>query len=125
MDRAKRAHSVEAAVRGLRNESVRRDVPEDVAAYAASVTLRAFAGSGPEVSIDRRLRPYFSAVVRRRLARSGSSTPACARMIADSVVTDLLGAGRDASEVVAELERNWSGTLPEAVIREYRDRLCA
>lgn len=109
------AHSARAAV---------LDAPDQVIEAASSATARAFAGVEWSLAVDRRVAAYFVAVIRRRVVRSGSAR-ACARLMADTVITELRGTGRSPEAVWTELERGWRGTIPEDVLEEYRARLCA
>lgn len=100
--------------------------PQDVVEYAAravraNVSAR---GEGGE-RLERRVEAYFAAVARRRVVRSCGGTAAAARVIADSVIADLMKSGRDRGAVVDELRRGWAGQLPAEVIDECLERLCA
>lgn len=108
----------------LQAEAAEKGVPADIAEYAARATGAALIQEDSD-RFEFRAKAYFFAVVRRKLARSRGCNTASARLVADSVVTDLLAEGRQAAEVLEELERGWSGTIPETVIEEYRVRLCA
>lgn len=121
---ALRSDSLDTMVAGILAQEIARGVsPPDILRYAAEVTRAAPAFRGCAVQL-RRVECYFATVVRRRLLRCGG-TKAAARLVADSVVDDLLAAGRDGADIVSELERGWGDRLPLDVIDAWRIRLCA
>lgn len=116
--------TIDGITERLIRRALQRDVPEDVARHAARATARAMGESGSGRISERRAEAYFSAVVRRRLVRSGG-TRAVSRMLAQTVVDDLQRSGRDAAAVWDELQRGWRDTIPDDVLEEYRILLCA
>lgn len=100
--------------------------PRDVVEYAARAVLSNISASEDDGErLSRRVEAYFAAVARRRLVRSYGGTVAAARVIADSVISDLVMSGRDRGAVVEELRRGWADRLPAEVIDECLERLCA
>jgi len=104
-----------------------RGVPADIADQAADATTSAMHRSGVRRKRDllSRADTYFWTVVRNRLIRRRSESPATAWFILAAVVADLEHAGRDSMDVWAELQRAWSDKVPPDVLEEYRLRLCA
>ncbi len=106
--------------------AVGRGVPDDIAAEARNVTARALREAEcPRDVLQRRAESYFWAVVRRRLVRRRSPSPAAARFVLASVVADLVESGRDTTAVWDEIERGWSDKVPRDVLEEFRMRMCA
>jgi hypothetical protein len=118
---SKRLHSI---VHDLTASASAREVPADVAAYAASATIAALRHA-PERGLRRRAAAYFDAVVRKRVVRRHPGSAAAARVILGSVVQDLIESGRSGRDVWTEIERGWAGGCPQDVLEEYRRRLCA
>lgn len=115
--------SLEQVVSDLVDQGLRAEtVPAHVLQYAAEVTRGALAGRAVS---GYRVRRYFSAVVRRRLVRRCGGSPAAGRVVAEAVVADLLDSGREGSDIVELLVRDWADRLPSDVIDEWRTRLCA
>lgn len=100
-------------------------VASEAIEYADASTRAAMRRPGSGHWTDHRIAAYFKAVVRRRVLRNHSASTAVTRMITESIVEDLLGTGRSASDVFEELARGWGDTLPEPLLAEYRQRLCA
>lgn len=121
----KQSH-LEMLLAGLVAEAVTRDVPPDIAREARAATQRAMeARSQPSAGLlRRRAEAYFSAVVRRRIVRSGRSAKASARLVVASVVDDLRRTGRSGGDIWDELQRGWAQTVPQDVLEEYRLTLC-
>jgi hypothetical protein len=117
---------LEVLLAGLVAEAVSRDVPPDIAHEARAATRRALeTRSGrPVALLRRRAEAYFSAVVRRRVVRSGRSAKASARLVLASVVDDLRRTGRSGVDIWDELQRGWAQTVPQDVMEEYRLDLC-
>jgi hypothetical protein len=117
---------LEMLLAGLVAEAVSRDVPSDIAHEARVATRRALqTRSGrPVALLRRRAEAYFSAVVRRRVVRSGRSAKASARLVLASVVDDLRRTGRSGVDIWDELQRGWAQTVPQDVMEEYRLALC-
>ena len=107
-------------------DAISRDVPTGVAEEARAATKRVVGGSdGPVTAqVRRRADAYFSAVVRRRVWRRGSSPRAAARLVIESVVADLGAAGRCGADIWDELQRGWAQRVPGDVLDEYHARLC-
>lgn len=122
---------MESAFKGLREvidelqeQSILQSIPEEIIHVAAEATCRALGDEPPE-TVRLRARAYFSAVVRKKIATSRSNSGAAARLVALSVIDDLVSSGRSKAEALSELERGWSGKLPKHVIDEYRAQMCA
>lgn len=117
---------LETLLAGLVAEAVSRDVPPDIAYQARTATLRAMQArpQRPVALLSRRAEAYFSAVVRRRVVRSGRSAKASARLVVASVVDDLRRAGRSGVDIWDELQRGWAQAVPHDVLEEYRLTLC-
>ena len=99
-------------------------LPAEVAEFAARATEAALSRS-PRRRTHYSVRAYFTKVAERRLIRNHGGSPAAARLVADCVVADLVGSGRTPLEAYEELERGWRTKLPEGLLSEYRNRLCA
>lgn len=102
------------------------DIPPDVAAIGREATLRGLQISADTITderMERRIRAYFHAVVKRRVVRRRGPRLAAARLFADAIVADLRGAGRSGSDILEELERGCSHRLPSELVDEYRLRL--
>lgn len=119
--RERLAKTIESCARA---HVARGAVAPEAAEYAAATTLRALGDTeGP--GLERRARAYFRAVARRRTVRAAGSSAAAARLIARSVVEDLVESGRTLDEAWEEIVRGWSDKLPDEVIEEYRSARCA
>jgi hypothetical protein len=118
---------LESLLAGLVAEAVSRDVPPDIAREAQIATRRAMQArtQRPAALLRGRAEAYFSAVVRRRVVRSGRSAKASARLVLASVVDDLRRSGRNGGDIWDELQRGWAQTVPQDVLEEYRLTLCA
>jgi hypothetical protein len=117
-----RQGSLETVLAGLVTEAVSHDVPPDIAREAQAATRRAIDCrlQRPSALHRRRAEAYFSAVVRRRVVRGGSSAKASARLVLASVVEDLRRAGRNGGDIWDELQRGWAQEVPRDVLEEYR-----
>lgn len=130
MRHVKQVHGSELANITVRiaEEAVRdRNVPEDVAVYAARATevnLRP-AVKGADTRLEKRARAYFYGVVRRRVLARHPRSVAATRLVVDSIIADLADSGRRPREIWEELCRGWSQSLPEELVTEYRQKLCA
>ena len=101
------------------------DFPDEAIDYARRITRAAMARPDSGSWTPARIESYLIAVVRRRVLRRHPSTPAAARIVADSVVADLLAHGRTGEDAYDELRRGWHSAVPEALLEEYRQALCA
>ncbi len=99
--------------------------PAEAVQYASEATRAAFRPEGGYVRVRSRVTAYFNTVLTRRIMRRWSRTDAAARVVAESVVADLLGTGRTPKAAYQELEQGWAASLPQNVLQEYRERLCA
>lgn len=119
--------SLDTIIDGLVARARRDQVPELVVEKARRSTRRAMLSGGRDsrgIGLQRRAEAYFSACIRRAAVRGGAGPQATARLIASSVVADLLDAGRDQIAAWQELERGWGQRLPQDVLEEYRLKLC-
>jgi hypothetical protein len=125
MSRSIATSRLQDVVTDVTEQSIRcHGIPPEVAEYAAGATLSALQGAEVK-GLRRRAERYFHAVARRELLRSGGHATASARVVADSVVADLMASGRSPRDVWDELDRGWSGAFPGEVLEEYRRVLCA
>jgi hypothetical protein len=111
----------------LVEDSASRDIPRTVAESAAQATSRALRLPDGALSPQsyRRVRAYFSAVVRRRVVSSRRNSPrAVARFMVASIVEDLRSTGRDGVDIWDELTRGWAEKVPSDILEEYRLELC-
>lgn len=109
----------------LVRKALTEGVPAEAVHYASEATSHAFRPRGGYLKTRRRVSTYFKTVLTRRVVRRWSRTDAAARVVAESVVADLLGTGRTPLAVYRELEQGWAASLPANVLQEYRERLCA
>jgi len=114
--------SLRSSVARLRGSA---EFPDEAIDYAQRVTRAAMSRPGSGQWTPMRVEAYLTAVVRRRVLRRHPATPAAARVVADSVVADLLAHGRTGKDAYDELRRGWRSAVPEALLEEYRQALCA
>jgi len=88
--------------------AVRNGMPREAADYAAAATMSAIDRARCQTLADVGLAAYFDKVGRRRVVRRHGGSRAAARVVADCVVADLLGAGRSGEDVYRELARGWT-----------------
>lgn len=120
------SESLRKYVDGLAREATaEREVPADISRSAAAATMKALDGSPAGSRLERRARAYFWTVVRKSSVRAGQAPELSARYVLSTVAADLSAAGRTPQQVWRELERGWSEKVPQSVLLEYRDALCA
>lgn len=100
-------------------------LPLSVAVYSHAATTTAISFRPHAGWTSRSVRAYFDTVARKRLLKTHSRTSAAARVIADTVVADLMSCGRSPQEAWDELSRGWGDTVPDTLLQEYRERLTA
>lgn len=120
-------HDHEARVlleKRLDADAVRKEVPPDVRALAASATARALGRCDwTREHVRRRAESYYWAVVRGKCIRRPDIARVRAESIIRAVVDDLLDSGRDSDAVWHEIERAWAHVTPPEVLQEVRRAL--
>lgn len=127
MGTGRRSQSVEEILGTLTEQAIRNDVPRALAEEIAGITLRNLRlDSWRHVSVRdaSRIEGYYAEVVRRRTFRGAAGPRAVARVVAEAVVADLRGTGRDGRAIFDHLRRGWSERIPPDVLEEYRISLC-
>ena len=118
--------TLSAIVRELREQAVLSGtLPPDVARQAEERTLAKVMSSGPEGWSHKRLKAYFDAVATRRLIRARAGGDMVTRLVASSIVADLIAGGRSSAAAYCELEHGWGNTMSRELLEEFRMRLCA
>lgn len=99
--------------------------PAEAVDYAHRTTLAAMSKAHSGRWHRQRVESYFLAVLRRRVLRRHPSSTGAARVVADSVVADLVASGRSRADAYEELRRGWTNAVPVDLLEEYRQLLCA
>lgn len=110
---------------GFEEDARGAGVPEKLIAYARAAAHRKFDGTVTDGGPASRARAYAHGVVTRRSVRERGSRSLAARYTLWSIAADLRDSGRPGSEICDELVREWGSSVPEDLIAELRERLCA
>jgi len=118
--------TAEDAIMEQRDRALERGVSLQVVDEAVRATRAVLThATGNDRWVRSRAEGYFWAVIRRTLVRRRTDKHVTARFVLAAVVEDLAASGRDNAAVWDEIERGWSGSVPCAVLEEYRLRLSA
>lgn len=104
-------------------------VPEPLATRAVEATLRRLDPLMTRVlnaAQRRRVRAYFWGVIRGEAisSRGEALRSMRSRYLIATVVSDLEAAGRNSHEIMHEVEQLWGPGVEDAVLAEYRLKLC-